>query len=99
MDHQSTFIYFKSFYENAMCLPVELGFRPGTASLFGEFDLPVASNPLPLGSIYGQHAFVSCHRCPQMAKLNMPPKSCEREACLSSLGRVSKSVFHSCEWW
>lgn len=45
------------------------------ASPFGEFDLPAASsNPLLLRAIYGQRAFVSCHRCPQMAKLDMPPK-------------------------
>lgn len=45
------------------------------ASPFGEFDLPAASsNPVLLRAIYGQRAFVSCHRCPQMAKLDMPPK-------------------------
>lgn len=79
--------------------PVELGLRPGAASPYGEFDLLVASRPLLLGAIYGQHAFVSCHRYPQMAKLNMLPKSCEREACLSSLGMVTKSVFRTYEWW
>lgn len=65
-------------YEHA--LAVDLGLGPGAAFPFGEFDPQAGSNPPLLAAIYGQRAFVSCHRCPQMAKLNMPPKSCERNA-------------------
>ncbi|KAL1257542.1 hypothetical protein QQF64_010786 [Cirrhinus molitorella] len=66
------------FYERG--LAVDLGLRPVAAFPFGEFDPQAGSNPLLLGAIYGQHAFVSCHRCPQMAKLNMLPKSYKRDA-------------------
>lgn len=61
-------------------LAVDLGLRPVVAFPFGEFDPQAGSNPLLLGAIYGQHAFVSCHRCPQMAKLNMLPKSYKKDA-------------------
>lgn len=57
-----------------------LGLRPVAAFPFGEFDPQAGRNPLLLGAIYGQHAFVSCHRCPQMAKLNMLSKSYKRDA-------------------
>lgn len=69
--HVSQALQFLCFY----ALAVDLGPGPGAAFPFGEFDPHAGSNP-----IYGQRAFVSCHRCPQMAKLNMPPKSYERSS-------------------
>lgn len=72
---------------------------------FGEFDPQAGSNPLLLCAIYGQRAFVSCHRCPQMAKLNMLQRATKGTLverldiagikCKEFLTRVTKSVSHS----
>ena len=61
---------------------------------FGEFDLPAASsNPRLARAIYGQHAFVSCHRCPQMAKLDMLPKGSPRQAACAVLDDAGPNGF------
>ncbi|KAL2099066.1 hypothetical protein ACEWY4_005546 [Coilia grayii] len=49
-----------------------------------------SSNPLLVRAIYGQRAFVSCHRCPQMAKLDMLPKEQRKGSPRQAAGAVAR---------